>query len=205
MKPWIVAVTGGIGSGKSTVCRSFAKLGIQTVDTDEIAKALTLPSGAAIPAITERFGAEFISPDGAMDRVAMRKLVYANPQARENLESILHPMIRNSTLEALAQAPGPYVLLGIPLLAESGKASYNYRRVVVVDCLPEEQLARVMQRNQLTKAEVQSIMKAQVDRATRLKLADDVILNFDQQPDLDEQVRRLDAIYRHSLLVLDSK
>ena len=197
MSAYVVAVSGGIGSGKSTVAERFAQLGAAVVDTDHVAHALTAPGGEAMPAIRAAFGAEVIGPDGALDRAAMRRRVFADPAERRRLEAILHPLIRAGSQRACAAASSPYVLLMIPLLAETRAHSpYSFLdRVLIVDCDEAVQLSRVMQRNGLGAAEVRAIMAAQADRASRLALADDVVVNNGAPGELDAQIAPLHQRY----------
>ena len=193
-----VNITGGIGAGKSTVANFFATLGIAVADTDQIAHSLTAPDGIALPIIRRTFGDQFIDAQGAMDRPMMRDHVFANPPARLALEQILHPLIRSQTSAFIESARSPYVMVQIPLLVESFVRSQfiaTDARILVVDCLEAEQLARVRARNTFSAVQVQTIMAAQVNRPTRLSFATDVIANFDQQPDLDAQLNRLHAIF----------
>lgn len=194
MKP-VIGVTGGIASGKSTVARLFEALGAAVVDTDAIAHELTGPGGDAIEPIRSRFGAQFITADGALDRPGMRALAFSDPQAKRDLEAILHPRIRARAQALVAQAQAPYVLLLIPLLAESGGYPGLIDRVLVVDCDERSQIARARQRSGLDEAQVRAIMAAQASRAQRLALADDVIDNDGPAQALDEQVRRLHVRY----------
>ena len=193
-----VGLTGGIGSGKSTVANRFVGLGAALVDTDVLAHRLTAPGGAAIEPIRARFGAAMIAPDGRLDRAAMRAHVFSQPQAREALEAILHPMIRAASemeVADAARAGAPYVLLAIPLLVESGAARHRVERVLVVDCPESVQVARVTKRSGLTREQVASIMRAQATREQRLAAADDVIDNGGDESLLDQQVHRLHAKY----------
>jgi dephospho-CoA kinase len=193
-----IGLTGGIGSGKSTVADRFVSLGAILVDTDAIAHELTAPGGRAIDAIRERFGAAMITADGRLDRAAMRAEVFAHPQARQSLEAILHPMIRTVSAQAVAaaaQAGADYALLAIPLLVETGRSRHQVQRVLVVDCPEEVQIERVIRRSGLTRQEVQAIMQAQASRRQRLEAADDVIDNGGDQDLLDAQVRRLHDDY----------
>jgi dephospho-CoA kinase len=172
-----IGVTGGIGSGKSTICNLFARYGITTVDADQIAHSLTASGGAAISAIADQFGADVINAQGALDRNKMRELVFVDPLARKNLEAILHPLIRQFSDSAANAAPGPYVLFGIPLLVEGLRNSKHqptannteprnrFDRILVVDCLPSEQLVRVQKRSQLSEAAVLAIIR----RTSRLR------------------------------------
>ena len=192
-----VGLTGGIGCGKTTVADMFGALGASLVDTDAIAHALTAPHGAAMPALLGEFGADFATPDGALDRAKMRELVFTDPGARARLEAILHPRIREATAAAAAIASGPYVIFVVPLLIESGTWRERVTRVLAIDCAEETQVARVMARNNLSEAQVRAIMGAQVTRAQRLAAADDVVLNDNGREALRPQVERLLAFYLH--------
>lgn len=194
-KLFTVGLTGGIGSGKSTVADQFAALGASVVDTDQIAHALTAPHGAAMPALLEEFGAEFATPEGALDRAKMRQLVFSDAGARTRLETILHPKIRDATAAAAAIATGPYVILVVPLLVESGSWAERVDRVLVVDCPETVQIRRVMSRNNLPEAQVRAIMAAQASRGQRLAAADDVILNDDGIELLAPQISQMHAFY----------
>lgn len=173
----VVGLTGGIGSGKSTVARLLAALGAWVIDADAVAKSVTQAGGAAIEAIRQQFGDEFILPDGAMNREAMRQHVFAHPLARAKLEAITHPLIRASMDKALAAAPPGVVVLDIPLLVESGTWRQRVDKVVVVDCSEDTQVERVVQRNGWTPDAVRQVMAAQASRQQRLEAADAVIFN----------------------------
>ncbi|WP_338770915.1 dephospho-CoA kinase [Massilia sp. METH4] len=190
-----VGLTGGIGSGKSAVARLFAQRGVDIVDTDQIARNLTGPHGAAMPALLAEFGADFADAQGALDRARMRALVFTVPDAKRRLEGILHPMIRDAVFAESLLGTGPYVIFDIPLLVESGTWKERVGRVLVVDCPEEVQLARVVARNGLPQAQVRAIMAAQVPRQVRLAAADDVIDNGGALDALAPQVDRLHAIY----------
>ena len=194
-RPYIVGLTGGIGSGKSAATAHFAALGASVVDTDLIAHALTAPGGAAIEAIRRTFGADMLTPDGSLDRAEMRALAFQRPAARRQLEAILHPMIRDESARQCREAPGPYVMLAVPLLIESGTYRERCNRICVVDCPEDLQVARVRQRNSLPEEQVRSIMAAQASRAQRLAVADDVIDNSGTLAELEAQVERLHAAY----------
>ncbi|HAT30273.1 MAG TPA: dephospho-CoA kinase [Janthinobacterium sp.] len=172
-----VGLTGGIGCGKSTVAEMFAALGASIVDTDAIAHELTGPGGAAMPALLDRFGAGYATPDGALDRARMRSLVFQDAEAKCALEAILHPRIRAASLTAAAAATGSYVLFVVPLLIESGGWRERVDRVLAIDCPEELQVARVMARNGLPETQIRAIMATQITRAERLAAADDVIVN----------------------------
>ena len=190
-----VGLTGGIGSGKTTVADMFGAQGAAIIDTDLIAHALTAPGGAAMPAIMASFGAQFVTSDGALDRVRMRTAVFSDAAAKTRLEAILHPMIRIETERATAAATGVYLLYVVPLLVESGSWRARVDRILVVDCPPPLQVARVMRRNAMREAEVLAIMAAQASRADRLAAADDVIVNDGGAGELAPQVAQLHALY----------
>ena len=190
-----VGLTGGIGCGKTTVADMFAALGAATIDTDQIAHALTAPHGAAMPALLAEFGDDFATPDGALDRAKMRALVFTDDTARARLEGILHPRIREATAAAAAIATGDYVMFVVPLLIESGSWRERVTRVLAIDCPIEVQVARVMARNGLPEAQVRAIMAAQVSREERRAAADDIILNDDGLDALRPQVEALHALY----------
>jgi len=193
--PFRVGLTGGIGSGKSTVADLFAARGASIVDTDQIAHGLTAPGGAAMAAIVAAFGADYADADGALDRARMRALVFSDAGAKARLEAILHPRIRDAALAAADAATGAYVMYAVPLLVESGAWRARVARILVVDCHEAVQIARVMARNNLPEAQVRSIMAAQATRAQRLAAADDVIDNGAGIAALEPQIDRLHAIY----------
>jgi dephospho-CoA kinase len=198
--PYIVGLTGGIGSGKTTVANLFAARGAALVDTDVIAHELTAAGGAAMPLLAGAFGASIVDAAGALDRGEMRRRVFADPALRRQLEAILHPLIRAESLRRCAAASVPYVLLIVPLLIESGAFAPALRRILVIDCPEAVQVARVMARNGLAAEEVRAIMAAQVSRAERLAAADDVIVNAGDLADIERQVAALDADYRRRAL-----
>jgi dephospho-CoA kinase len=191
-KRFVVGLTGGIGSGKSSVAQLFAERGIEVIDADAIAHELTRPGGGAIEAIRAAFGVDVIDASGALDRPRMRSRAFAEPEARERLEAILHPMIRAETERRAAAARSPYLILMIPLLIESGDPHRRCNRVLVVDCPEEEQITRVMARSGLARADVEAIMATQASRTTRLRHADDIIENGGDPSRLPPQV---DAVH----------
>ncbi|MCK6392543.1 dephospho-CoA kinase [Zoogloea sp.] len=193
--PFIVGLTGGIGSGKSAAADRFAELGAGIVDTDRIAHALTAPGGAAMVAIREAFGDGVLSGDGALNRPAMRALAFESPDARKRLEAILHPMIRQESERQCLAASAPYVILAVPLLIESGTYRERVQRLCVVDCPEAVQVARVMQRSGLDEPQVRAIMAAQASRAERLAAADDVVDNAGSLEALRTQVAGLHHRY----------
>ena len=193
--PFSIGLTGGIGSGKTTVANLFGERGAALIDTDAIAHQLTTPGGAAIDAIRATFGDDFIGADGAMDRARMRAHVFADTGARKQLEAVLHPLIRSETARAAQAAHGDYLIFVVPLLVESQQWRTRTSRVLVVDCSEDVQIARVMQRNAMTRAQVEAIMAAQATRAERLAAADDIIENNGDTAALLPQIERLHALY----------
>jgi len=193
--PFVIGLTGGIGSGKSAAADEFARLGATLVDTDAIAHALTASGGAAIDAVRALFGDSAIDASGAMDRAWVRARVFAEPDARRRLEAVLHPLIRRESAARVRAASGPYVVLVVPLLIESQDYRARVDRVLVVDCPVEVQVARVRARSGLSEEEVRRIIAAQVSREARLAAADDVIDNGGTLDALYGQVRRLHAQY----------
>ena len=196
---YVVGLTGGIGSGKSAVAHLFAERGIMVIDTDAIAHALTVPGGAAMAAIRAEFGDGVANADGALDRAAMRAMVFADPSARKRLEAILHPMIRRESerqlLASASRADPPYAILMVPLLIESGDYRKRVNRIAVVDCAETTQIARVMKRNGIARNEIERILAAQATRAERLAAADDVIDNDGDLAALPPQIERLHLQY----------
>ncbi|MCM2312858.1 MAG: dephospho-CoA kinase [Steroidobacteraceae bacterium] len=193
--PYVVGLTGGIGSGKSAAADRFAELGAAIVDTDAIAHALTGPDGQAIRAIRAAFGDAVITPDGALDRKAMRDRAFADPNERRRLEAILHPAIGAESARQVSAARAPYVVLVVPLLVESGKYRERCNSLCVVDCPVEVQIARVMTRSHLPEEQVRAIMATQASREQRLAAADEVIDNGSDLATLITQVDRLHEKY----------
>ncbi len=172
-----IGLTGGIGSGKSTVAAALAALGASVIDTDAIARSLTQPGGAAIAAITAQFGAAFVDASGALDRSRMRELAFADPAARQRLEAILHPLIRAETARQADAAQGTAIVFDVPLLIESGRWREQVDRVLVVDCREATQVERVMARSGWTREAVQAVLAQQASRRSRRAGADAVIHN----------------------------
>ncbi len=190
-----VGLTGGIGSGKSAVSSRLASLGASVIDADVISRRLTAPGGAAIAPLREAFGDRSIAPDGGLDRAAMRVLAFEDPGARARLEAILHPAIRAEADRALAAASGPYALLVVPLLLETGGYVDRVDRVLVVDCAEALQEERAARRAGIEPGEVRAIMRAQWPRWRRLQVADDVIWNGAGLGALEAQCDTLHARY----------
>lgn len=191
----VIGLTGGIGSGKSTVARMFAAVGVPVIDTDEISHALTAPNGAAISLLREAFGADIFKLDGALDRALLRSRVLADEHIRLKLEAILHPMIRDVVECRLAEIQAPYALVVIPLLVETGAYQAILDRVLVVDCGEDVQIKRALGRGGWSRAEILAMMAKQTDRETRLKHADDVIANAGDEANLAIQVATLHQTY----------
>lgn len=202
----VVVLTGGIGCGKSLAAERFAAKGVTIVDADEISHRLTGPSGKAIAAIRAALGDAMITADQRLDRPKVRALVFADPDARARLEAVLHPMIQQEALAALAAATGPYAIYMVPLWVEqdvSGRAEASPQRlspsaVVVVDCEESMQIARVMKRSGLPKDQVRAIMDTQASRQSRALAADHILNNNGSREDLWAQVDRLHETLIHS-------
>lgn len=190
-----VGLTGGIGSGKSTVAEQFATLGVPIIDTDLISHQLTQPGGAAIPLIQNGFGTDYIDGSGALDRKRMRQRVFSDLQAKLRLESILHPLILEQARFQSDSTSAPYVMLVIPLLFESGAYQQWLQRTLVVDCSEETQIRRAVLRSSLDESMVRAIMSQQLLRSQRILLADDVIQNDGDISALKAQVEKLHQLY----------
>ncbi len=187
---FVVGVTGGIGSGKSAVTDHLETLGITVVDADKVARVVVEPGTSGLTAIAEHFGTDILLADGGLDRAALRKIVFDNPDERKVLEGITHPRIRDEIARQLSEASSSYVVLSSPLLLESGQNTFaNY--VVVVDVPEEVQLRRTMARDDNSEALVKQIMAAQLDRQTRLSRADTSIPNDGSLETLYERVEKL--------------
>jgi dephospho-CoA kinase len=192
---YCVGLTGGIGSGKSTVASLFAELGVPVIDTDTISHQLTQPGGAAIPALQAIFGKEYIDAAGALDRAKMRQLVFADQTAKHKLENILHPLIFAQAKSQAESSPAPYILLVVPLLFETASFREWMNRTVTVDCAEATQLTRVTQRNGMNEQAARAIMAQQLSRSQRLLLTDDTIQNEGDLAALREQVHQLNRHY----------
>ncbi len=193
--PYIVGLTGGIGSGKSAAAQVFEELGATAIDTDAIAHALSAPGGAAMAPIRAAFGQDYVTAEGSLARARMRELVFADAAKKRLLESILHPLIRARTDQLARAALSPYVILMVPLLIESRDYRKRCQRILVIDCPEEVQVARVMSRNGLAAAQIRAIMANQVSRKARLAAADDVIDNGRDLAQLRRQAEALHARY----------
>jgi dephospho-CoA kinase len=182
-----LGLTGGIGSGKSTVAAMLARLGAAVVDADAISRSLTLAGGAAMPAIAQAFGPSFVAADGALNRDAMRQLVFSDPGARAGLEAIIHPLVAQHTERCTAEAlhtGAPCVVFDVPLLVESGRWRPRLDAVLVVDCSEAMQISRVMQRSGWSQEAVEKVLASQASRVQRLAAAD--VCLYNQSLSLDE-------------------
>jgi dephospho-CoA kinase len=199
----LIGLTGGIGSGKTAVSDLLGGHGAGIIDTDKISHQITAPGGTAIPLITKAFGADFIDPQGALDRPKMRSVVFEDPSARQVLEQITHPLIQEETAKQaleLAKSGVPYLVFVVPLLIESGFWIKFIDHLVVVDCPEETQIQRVMHRNNMTRSDVENILKAQTTRNDRLTLANTVIEN---QGGLDELKPAVLKLHQQLLKILE--
>jgi dephospho-CoA kinase len=193
-RTFVVGLTGGVGSGKSTVADAFSALGVPVIDADQLARELVAPGQAALDEIVAAFGANSIMADGQLDRDAMRQRIYADPAQKSRLESILHPRIRQRIRTLLAGINAPYTVVVIPLLLETNQVDL-VNRILVVDTPEKEQLKRVAARDSLSDNAVMAIIDAQADRKTRLDAADDVIVNDKDVSALIDHVQELHKHY----------
>lgn len=194
MAPWLLGLTGGIGSGKSAAASHFKDLGVHLVDADDAARWVVEPGRPALARIAEQFGESVLLSDGHLDRAALRQQVFQDPAQRRWLEELLHPLIREEIQHYLGQARSPYAILVSPLLIESGQYR-NTQRVLVIDVPLELQLQRTMRRDQADEAQIRAIMEVQAKREDRLRHADDVLLNDRDPAWLRAEVERLHRFY----------
>lgn len=190
----VVGLTGGIGSGKSEVSRRFEALGIKVVDADIIARELVAPQSPALQSIRQHFGETLIDAEGALDRAQLRRIIFSQPEQKAWLENLLHPLVREQTMQQLQTANSPYAILSSPLLLETSQWQLA-DRILVVDASEDLQLARASARDSNKSAQIQAIMKTQLPRAERCARADDIIANHGDLAELDQQVARLHATY----------
>jgi len=190
-----IGLTGGIGSGKSTVAKLFAKHGIEVIDADAIAKAVVQPNTFAFTQIVAHFSEAILNSDHSLNRSKLREFIFHSPQQKQWLESLLHPIIRKQMAEQIAQVKSAYCIVMIPLLLETQKSTHLIDRTLVVDCDEETQITRAMTRDNLTREQVQRILSSQVSRQQRLTAADDVIENHGDFTHLDKQVQYLHDYY----------
>jgi dephospho-CoA kinase len=193
-KPWILGLTGGIGSGKSAVAQHFIDLGVHLVDADHAARWVVEPGKPALSTIVEHFGPAVLQADGQLDRTALRNRIFADAAERRWLEALLHPLIGQEIAQHLARAESPYAILVSPLLVESGQHKLA-QRILVVDAPEQLQVQRTMASDQSSSEQVQAILKAQASREERLRHADDVLLNDQDLSWLQAEVERLHSFY----------
>ncbi|PTQ87487.1 dephospho-CoA kinase [Nitrosomonas ureae] len=191
----IVGLTGGIGSGKSTVGQYFVDLGIDVIDTDAIARMLTEPDGLAMNSIKDSFGQTMLAADGSLNRVKMRNLIFSDNNYKLALENILHPLILAETLQQVSKALSPYIIIAIPLLFETNDYDKLIQRSLVVDCEEKQQILRTMKRSKLPENQIKAIIATQISRASRLQKADDIIVNNLDIAYLKVQVAQLHKKY----------
>jgi dephospho-CoA kinase len=189
-----IGLTGGIASGKTTVANLFAALGVPIVDTDVLSREVVAPGSALLRQITDHFSMQVQSGDGSLNRQELRKRIFEDPEQRKWLEALLHPAIRELTDARCEAATGPYVMVAIPLLVETGGEA-RFDRVLVVDCDPDLQLARLMARDGAMREEALRMLAAQAPRSARLAVADDVIHNDGDLESLRKQVETLHRQY----------
>lgn len=194
----VVGLTGGIGSGKSTVTALFAKKGIAIIDTDQLSRDLTQPNQPALQEIVAQFGQQILQPDGALNRAELRKIIFADEKKRRWLEELLHPLIRAEMQKIISQVQSPYCITVIPLLFETARNPL-INRVLVVDAPEILQIERTMIRDHSSREAVAAILKTQVSREKRLSLADDVIVNAGSEQELIPQVDALHKFYLRNL------
>lgn len=193
-KPWILGLTGGIGSGKSAAAQHFIDLGVHVVDADHAARWVVEPGRPALAKIAEHFGPGVLQADGQLDRAALRKLIFEVPDERRWLEALLHPLIAEEIAHHLAKAQSSYAILVSPLLIESGQYAMT-QRVLVIDAPEQLQIERTLQRDQTSEQQVQAILKAQSSRQDRVSHADDVVVNDRDLTWLHSEVERLHHFY----------
>jgi dephospho-CoA kinase len=193
-QPWILGLTGGIGSGKSAAAQCFVDLGIHLVDADNAARWVVEPGRPALAQIAEHFGASVIQADGTLNRAALRELIFKDPQQRAWLEGLLHPLIREEIKQYLARAQSPYAILVSPLLLETSQHQL-VQRILVIDVPEAVQIERTVLRDKTNEAQVRAILKAQASREERLSRADDVIVNDRDPAWLKSEVERLHHFY----------
>ncbi|OIP15214.1 MAG: dephospho-CoA kinase [Betaproteobacteria bacterium CG2_30_59_46] len=191
----VIGLTGGIGSGKSSVARILATLGATVIDTDEIAHRLTAKGTPALAAVIEQFGSSYQLPDGNLDRARLRKLVFSDHAAKAKLETLLHPLIKQQVVAEKAETRGLYLVLVVPLFFETRAYRDLVDRVLVVDCDENQQISRTMSRSQLSAEEVRSIMAHQTPRTERTRQADDILFNLGNLADLEKHVQEMHRHY----------
>lgn len=194
MSRFVVGVSGGIGSGKTTVTDMFKGLGIDVIDADVIAREVVEPGSPAVQKIVDKFGGDIIEQNGHLNRTKLREIIFSQPELKIWLNALLHPLIREQMAVQTQQAKSPYCILSVPLLVENN-LNNSVDRVLIVDVSEQTQLDRTLKRDQVDQQQIQAIMNSQASRAQRLAVADDVIDNNGEQKELIEQVHKLHANY----------
>jgi dephospho-CoA kinase len=194
-RPLRIGLTGGIASGKSTVSQRFAELGVAVIDADVASRKVVQAGTPGLAQVVQRFGAGVLDADGQLDRRALRNLIFKDSSLRQALDAVLHPLIRADMEREAAQAHGPYVVMAIPLLVESGSAAKRVDRVLVVDADETQQIQRLQVRDGSSEDEARAILSSQASRAARLAAADDVVLNAGSVAELRQAVDRLHEKY----------
>lgn len=190
----IIGLTGGIACGKTAATDIFRKLGVPVIDADEVSRELTGPGGKALPQVALAFGADMIDAQG-MKRDLMRDIIFSDPKAKQQLEEILHPMIKREMFERLKAVKAPYVILSVPLLLESGRWADAVKRVLVVDVSEDEQINRLVYDRHMSEEQTRAIIETQISREKRVAAADDLIDNSGTLEELEEKVRGLHTFY----------
>lgn len=185
-----VGLTGGIGSGKTAVADRFKRFNVPLIDADVITRELVAPGAPALDCIVQRFGETVLKHNGELDRRQLREIIFQDPEARKDLEAILHPEVHHEIAKRLARISAPYGLAVVPLLVETGMSDL-FDRIIVVDCDEAEQIKRVMQRDACSKQHAQAVLQTQANRAARLAIATDIIHNGADFAQLDQEVKRL--------------
>ncbi|MCL4408833.1 dephospho-CoA kinase [Aliidiomarina haloalkalitolerans] len=193
-EPWILGVTGGIGSGKSTATERFAAHGIVVVDADEVARQVVAPGSDVLAKIAKQFGPRVLTQDGSLNRAELRQIIFADPEAKAWLNQLMHPAIRSEMLQQLQAATSPYVILSAPLLLENGLEQYC-QRVLVIDVAESVQRERTQARDQVSSEQVNAILASQLNREQRVAKADDIVDNSGSVRDLQEKIDRLHEYY----------
>ncbi|QNH64938.1 dephospho-CoA kinase [Proteus vulgaris] len=191
---YTVALTGGIGSGKTTVANAFASLGVPLVDADIIARLVVEPHSLGLNALHQHFGDSILLPDGSLNRAQLRQIIFENNEEKDWVNNLLHPLIQQETQKQIQQIKSPYFIWVVPLLIEN-KLTHLASRVLVVDVTQEEQIERTMKRDGVSREHVLNILKAQAQRQERLAIADDIIENHDNSQNMIEKVKQLHQHY----------
>ena len=189
-----IGLTGGIGCGKSSAAKYFLQLGVPVIDADNIAHALVQPGQPALAQIAHTFGTHLILKDGSLHRGLLRDTVFSNPELKQQLEAILHPLVYAEMQHQLDTLTSVYAILSIPLLLETNKQNF-VDRILIIDCSIEQQIERVACRDQLSRQQIQSIIETQVNRKQRIQAADDIIDNSGFASGLAEQIKKLHNLY----------